>query len=554
MLVLTALMTMIGSVVVYAQERQPPEMFQVGPQFIRLRATPIIWLLVIALAVTGLVGGKTDIHPVDASGTVPARPTMQQAFEAWLAQDGACSIPVDESTAAAEEDGIHLRPMLMIAAEGGGIRATYWTASALQRISAAGEGCGRRSALFSAGASGGALGLTIARFADQPLSAVESIAGHEALGTAMVSLLSGDLLASATGLRFTASAPYRDPTRQPLDRSELMETWWERELDELRTPFLPSSLDAATAEDGAVTGQLILTSAAVNDGCNALVSQVDLNADAKSEDGRPVCGAGKAGKHNYDLFGAYGRTVGDDKDQCLGNVPALTAGLLASRFPYVTPSGVVEDCRGLEEAQLVDGGYTDNTGLGTIVDLAPTWKDLVRVHNDKVLADKTGDFVVPLVAYIENGTGADYSTGASKAVAPDARVEPGSGSDWAINWMQIPESVVPIVTPVITAKGNKTSSRPLLADAAAAVGADTLCTTSPSCVLLQKDPRVTTRVFVIHQSTQPSVSAPLGWVLSAASQKDLADDLQLQADESCKEDCFATLGDLLATLAPVKTP
>jgi hypothetical protein len=333
-----------------------------------------------------------------------------------------------------------------------------------------------------------------------------------------------------------------------------METRWERKLEDLRTPFLPTTIDAATAENGAVTGQLILTSAAVNDGCNALVSQVDLNENARSEDGRPVCGAGIAGAHNYDLFGAYGRTANDDTKSCLGNVPALTAGLLASRFPYVTPSGVVEDCRGLEEAQLVDGGYTDNTGLGTIVDLAPVWKNLVRAHNDKVLADGTGDFVVPLVAYIENGTGADYSTGTAQSAAPDARVIPGQESDWAINWMQIPESVVPIVTELITANGNKAQSRPLLAEAAAAVGTSTLCTDSPRCALLRNDPRVSRRVFVIHQSTQPSVSAPLGWVLSAASQKDLADDLRLQGEESCTGDCFATLGDLLTTLDPVETP
>ena len=59
--------------------------------------------------------------------------------------------------------------MLLYAAEVGGIRAAYWTVRGLQAI--ADTTCGERSALFSAGASGGSVGLTVARFsgtADRP--------------------------------------------------------------------------------------------------------------------------------------------------------------------------------------------------------------------------------------------------------------------------------------------------------------------------------------------------------------------------------------------------
>jgi len=79
---------------------------------------------------------------------------------------------------------------------------------------------------------------------------------------------SGDLLATSTGLRFKAGTPYRDPKRQPLDRAGLMETSWEDILPALRTPFLAADKDTA-ASDGAktVTGQLVLNSTAVRDGC-----------------------------------------------------------------------------------------------------------------------------------------------------------------------------------------------------------------------------------------------------------------------------------------------
>lgn len=531
---LATLAILIAVIVAYAQERQPPEAFQT--KWLRMRATPIIWLLVVAMVATSLVGGKTEVHPLTANGStdVPQRPTMRQAFDAWAAQSTRCTVPL--------AGGLSLRPMLMVAAEGGGIRATYWTASALERIITAGDGCAKNAVLFSGGASGGAFGLTVARYTDRPLTAVKAMAGHEALGSATISLVSSDLLASVGGLRFDASAEYRTPSRQPLDRAGLMETAWERLVPELRTLFLPETVDAATTGNGAMTGQLILTTTAVRNGCRGLVSQVDLSEGARTADGSPVCGSGVAGAHNFDLFNAFGPTA-DRKDAgCIGNLQALTGGLLASRFPYVTPSGVVGRCGDLKEAQLVDGGYTDNTGIGTIVDLAPAWGAAVREHNDKVLAAGNGEVVVPLVVYIENGTGKDYSVGNDDPV-----VGIGDTFKQGTNLSSVPELLVPPATKFITAKEDGTSDRALLREAKSAAAAQ-LCSDSTECTDLRK--KLPNSVYVISQSTQPSLAAPLGWTISQASQNDLDNDLLLQADKQCAPDCrgYGTLHDLLVAL------
>ena len=168
---------------------------------------------------------------------------MEAAFASWLAQDDPCTVPYESgSESGGSPAELTVRPMLMLAAEGGGIRATYWTAAALQRIGAAGaDGCGRRAALFSAGASGGALGLTLGRFDDNPRTVADAMRGPDALSVGSVQLMAGDLLASATGIRFVESSPHRTPHKQGLDRAGLMETSWEREpeLANLRTPFLP---------------------------------------------------------------------------------------------------------------------------------------------------------------------------------------------------------------------------------------------------------------------------------------------------------------------------
>ena len=154
-LALSVLVTMVGVIVVYAQDRQPPDVFQWGPERLRTRSTPIITLLVIALILTGLAGGKNDIHPVTALGAIPERPSMQEAFDAWVKQDDGCSIQLADTGQpvqpgqpgqSVQQSKLSLRPMLMLAAEGGGIRAAYWTAATLGRISAAGGGCGGHSA------------------------------------------------------------------------------------------------------------------------------------------------------------------------------------------------------------------------------------------------------------------------------------------------------------------------------------------------------------------------------------------------------------------------
>jgi hypothetical protein len=226
--------------------------------------------------------------------------------------------------------------------------------------------------------------------------------------------------------------------------------------------------------------------------------------------------------------------------------------MLANRFPYVTPSGTAARCRGLDPAQLVDGGYTDNTGLGTIVDLAPHWSRLVKDHNDKVVRDGTGEFVVPMVVYVENGTGPDFSTG-SKATLYDTRVKPGTGRVWPsrAGVPLVPEVVAPLVTKFVTAKGDSTNSRELLSEVARRLTPASLCTSSTVCDQLKAQKQLPNNVFVVHQSKQPSLSAPLGWVLSETSQNDLKGDLAAQAKDGCSaSDCYPTLHDLVAILTP----
>ena len=278
------------------------------------------------------------------------------------------------------------------------------------------------------------------------------------------------------------------------------------------------------------------------------------------------------GPDSYDVFSAYGRVAGDPKDECLGNLPALTAGLVASRFPYVTPSAVVPKCHGMDSSQLIDGGYTDNTGVGTVVALAPEWKKLVRARNDAVLEAGEGDLVIPMVVFLENGTGGDYSVSdyaieeepadnedagsATNTETPAAAAQSLSApGDWWPHQLNIPEWLVPPIG-AKNARDHKVAAGTALDQAKVHLGR-ALCTPSVAgCAELKDDQQIAMQVFVVHQSTQPAIPAPLGWVLSNASQADLDGDMDEQQNHSAAQMTadpatvrgYGSLADLLAAL------
>jgi hypothetical protein len=231
-----------------------------------------------------------------------------------------------------------------------------------------------------------------------------------------------------------------------------------------------------------------------------------------------------------------------------GAVRAATAAMMASRFPYVTPSGVVGPCGPWSRQQLVDGGYAENTGLGTLADLAPQWMQAVRRHNDAVLegiaastsagtasdTSVTGDLVVPVVIYLDNGSGSDL------APPPVSRQS---------------ELLVPPTT-MLTAAGKQSDTPALLQRLATIVADDQLSGLGPR---LGSGLGLGSRVVVVHESSRPAVEAPLGWVLSASSLHRMDAALAEQGTRSCSgapqrtrdslcRSGYASLADLAAWL------
>lgn len=553
LLALTVLIGIVGALIVRLQDGGAPEVFWLPG--IRVASAPVTTLLVLAAVLAALLGGGADVHGIRVLPQVPADPPRQSLaadFAAWVERP-ACDVQLG---------GLTVRPLLLIAAEGGGIRAAQWTAQAVDtlagdaRLPATG-GRGQVSCtdvFMSSGASGGAVGLTVADTVPPTTAgtAVDAMAGPDALAAAMLGLVLTDTVYAATGVPLL--------TREAgawrwLDRAGHMELVWEHAV-----PGLDSSFTAKPQESPAVgqapgpAGRLVLNSTSSTTLCRTLIGQsivarppaaagsTDPVADPTSS--RPLeCTLAWQPPASADLL--------DIAAQCGQYLARSTAALLAARFPFVTPSGVVcgraadtraEESRGVRtrEQQIVDGGYLENTGVGTIVDLAPEWMPRLRAHNDCVLAaldtrgpqpapgtpqapesaatgclDRT--LVVPILVYLDNGTGSDLA-----APQPARQLE----------------LVVPVVTG-LRAKGALSSTDAQLRRAAAAFGVDQLWTASGPAADRAAEQVAAWRphpVHVVYQATTPMVAAPLGWVLSRASMDTLTDALTVAkgGDDPCR--------------------
>ncbi|HEU5486328.1 MAG TPA: hypothetical protein VFU98_15570, partial [Microlunatus sp.] len=533
---LTMLIGIAATAGLLIQERPTAEIFRI----LGLRRTPLVSVLLITIVLAGLTVGSSTIHQVAATATDRVeRPPVNGFVSTWLDQPGACEVQVD---------GQRVRPMIMIAAEGGGIRAAYWTVKGLAALDQQTGGCGARSTLFSGGASGGSVGLTVARFSgtprdpgtDRAVRAVEAMAEPDTLGQAVIGTFVRDPAYAATGVPLGTDGVA--PAGTWADRARLIELGWDRSVSD--PPWGDRGFLTPADRLSPATGPLVLNSSSVASQCRTWVSQLDLEQPGPTSGEQRCDQRIGPGARTVDLFAAYG-PVGGQGAECLGSVSASTAALLTARFPYVTPGGVVGPC-GVDSSpadfwprtQLIDGGYIENTGLATVTDLSAQWLAQVRTHNDDVVAGRSTDpLIMPFVVFLTN----EQAT-AGRLSEPPALQN---------------ELLLPAVG-YLRGSATLTRTDALLQRVSTTVRTRSICpppgTGSVDCdAVATAFPR---RVIVVDRTAQPEVTAPLGWVLSQASMTGLDRAMEHQVATTCSSaasepSCqkgYGTLGDLLGYL------
>lgn len=241
-------------------------------------------------------------------------------------------------------------PVFIMAAEGGGIRACYWTAQVLKQLHLLHPEIYRNTFAVT-GASGGTVGLSffynyVYQQANNDMSVLKNKEFYYPLDT----ITGSDFLSGVTyGFLFPDLVQRAIPWPVPsFDRAK----------------FLNQSFSSAFAEH---TGRLD------SNQLNILDQSVLFPYQQSSAFNYPVIlynslfveQGQKAIFSPYKLSETYYKDVLDILDSTKTIVPATEAMVSSARFPIITPPGLMKKSDGSKLGHLVDGGYFENTAVQT---------------------------------------------------------------------------------------------------------------------------------------------------------------------------------------------
>ncbi|HEX9032548.1 MAG TPA: hypothetical protein VF834_11930 [Streptosporangiaceae bacterium] len=505
---LGSLASLLSALAYLAQTRLPLPVFRL----LRLNATPVMTIVLVIGIFGGLLDSNSALHRVPPVPWQLSRPTFAGKLATWLRDmPASCAVP---TAAVVGGHQVRVVPLVQVAAEGGGIRAAWWTVGAMSTI--ARTPCGVSDVFAVSSVSGGSVGMAVLASVPggvtRPVSAAQSdisaMAGPDALATAVDGLLLRDTLAGYTGIDLRAAGMY-GAARFP-DRAALIARVWQNQDSALGHRFLGQS--------GWLHWALLFNSTSVGTGCRAIISTVRLPLTTPAAPGRP-CGLGTAGPAgSYDFFRRL---------PCMRGLTMETAALLSARYAYITPSATIDRCSASRNQQLadqlVDGGYGEASGLSTLADLAPALMAGLRLHNDAAIAaagaGQPVTLVVPVTVDLRN------SIQSAPVIAPLKRTPEPRAVSTALSNGPVTEL---------------TSTAALLQNMLAVTGpsqwAD-CASTDQVCASMVRAAQsaVPNQLITVAPRADPGVAAPLGWQLSPASEQALG--IALRKDAAAAQKC-----------------
>ncbi|HYA14121.1 MAG TPA: hypothetical protein VEF33_07260 [Syntrophales bacterium] len=274
-------------------------------------------------------------------------------------------------------------PLFIVAAEGGGIRAAYWTANVLSKITDSNPSFPDQLFALSS-VSGGSLGsaVFIAQLADAPVTADgfhcdkdgRHLPGARDFQPVTKLILGEDFLSPAVGAML-----YPDLVQRFLpfpidrfDRARALEGAWERAWSKhTGNKRFSEQFDNLWPVGGKTwTPALFLNSTWVETGKRLIVSNLRLTAEEFND--------------AEDLNSFY-------TEQSL---PLSTAVHLSARFTYISPAGTLKK-DGKIYGRAVDGGYFENSGETTVFEILKTIDTLAK-------KDIRWKKIQPIVIHISN--------------------------------------------------------------------------------------------------------------------------------------------------------
>jgi hypothetical protein len=328
---------------------------------------PVISVLFMFLLVFSFTNDNHTVRTMP--GGTSNRITVKQDFRHWL------TVRLDKWSKGEKQ------PVFVIATEGGGIRAAYWTGIVLATLQDYNPKFADHIYAIS-GVSGGSLGAAV--FAS--LVKEQHRTGINNLGVATIgplqphahAILSADYLAPTTAYILYPDLLQRFlPIPVPwFDRSRAIEGAWEDAWknywkNKIQSSCMSDGFHTLWNNGGERLPALFLNSTWVESGKRAIASNLKIDDETFSD--------------AVDIF-----------DTVKADMRLSSAVHNSARFTYVSPAGTVRTPQGVW-GHLVDGGYYDNSGGSTAVEILDAmeeatpdlWKRItpvvIMITNDPLL-------------------------------------------------------------------------------------------------------------------------------------------------------------------------
>jgi len=311
-------------------------------------------------------------------------------------------------------DAAGSRPLVVVCAGGGGLRAATWAAAVLEQLDALPGFLG--AVRLVTGASGGLVGAAfwVARH-------YERLEGRSPAPAPLPRLVARDSLTAVAHRLVFRDVPFAlVPAVNAHDRGRALEEAWQRPP----APSLAVPIGALREyEERGELPSLVFTPMLVEDGRRLVIGNVDLSGATTNyvrwvETGGSSV-ASRSAVHLEELFPG-----------ALEGFPLATAARLSASFPYVTPAAVLPTS---PRRRVVDAGYYDDYGLA----LACDWlreglageRALLARHVSRVLLIQIRDEVSKL------SVGGDARPGPADARPWSRRVRAvaGRGFEWLMS-------------------------------------------------------------------------------------------------------------------------
>lgn len=301
--------------------------------------------------------------------------------------------------------------VLLIAAEGGGIRSAYWTAQVLARLHDADPTIDKRIAALS-GVSGGSVGIAVYRAclahtrdaSSQGGTAPPPAASAPSAASAPPSGISEPIVASSYSVRACVETGFRQlDGLSPLIGGLMFEDAFARILP---TTMKLGPLDLACSQPGCV--HLSRAQPFEREWIRQFGHLGDSLGDLPSSEGNPpsvppmLLNSTWVESGNRAVLGTLDgldMPASHDLVAELGAWPSLiTAAHTSARFPFINPLAALppEPGQSRTRGHLADGGYHDNSGTASLADLwrslqgwlPPPWKArLILIRNGQPRID-----------------------------------------------------------------------------------------------------------------------------------------------------------------------